>query len=81
MAKDSRYDEKNVAELQKYLKDEDYRSVLTFCLEPKPWDEIRKLKVKQSKLFQIMKDLKVATALEFANGKYCTTGFAKDILK
>ena len=73
--------DKELADLQNYLKDEDYKTMLNFCLEPKSWDEIRKLKVKQSKLFQIMKDLKVAKALEFNGGKYFTASFAKQVLK
>ena len=73
--------EKAIAELQKYLQDEDYKGILSFCVEPKAWNEIRKLKVKQSKLFQILKDLKVVKALDFANGKYYTTSFAKELLR
>lgn len=67
--------------LQGYIKDSDYKMVLSFCIEPKAWDDIRKLKIKQSKLFQMMKDLKVAKGLEFNNGKYFTASFAKEMLK
>ena len=74
-------DEKELAELQKYLADEDYKQLLSFCLEPKGYNEIRKLKVKQSKLFQMLKDLKVMKALEFADGKYYAADFVKEFLK
>ena len=74
-------DEKELAELQKYMQDEDYKAILSFCVEPRAWSEIRKLKVKQSKLFQILKDLKLVKALDFADGKYYATSFAKDFLK
>ena len=70
-----------MAELRKYLENEDYRKLLTFCLEPKAWNEIRKMKIKQSKLFQILKDLKMAKALEFADGKYYAAAFTKELLK
>jgi hypothetical protein len=74
--------EKELAELQKYLKDADYKMIISFCQEPKAWDEISKLKqIKQSKLFQIMKDLKTVKALEFNGGKYFTASFVKDMLK
>jgi len=74
--------EKELAELQKYLKDADYKTIISFCLEPKGWDDISKIKqIKKSKLFQIMKDLKTAKALEFNGGKYFTASFVKDMLK
>lgn len=74
--------EKEVAELQKYVKDEYYKDLLIFCVEPKSWDDIRKLKVKQSKLFQILKDLKIIHGLGFNNDtkKYFTSDYAKSYL-
>ncbi len=76
---------KALAELQKYLRDEDYCKVLGFCLEPRSWNDIRQLnkgaKIKESKLFQIMRDLKLVGALEFNDGKYSTSTFARDLLK
>lgn len=74
-------DEKELAELQKYLEDEEYKTLLSFCVEPKKWNEIQKLKVKRGKLFQILKDLKTVKALDFADGKYFTAAFAKEYLK
>jgi len=74
-------DEKPLAELRKYLKDADYKTIITFCLDLKGWDEISKIKqIKKSKLFQIMKDLKTCKALEFNEGKYFTAKFVKDEL-
>lgn len=73
--------EKEIAELQKYLQDGDYKKILSFCQEPKSWNEIRKVKVKQSKLFQILKDLKIVKALEFADGKYYAASFTEEFLK
>ena len=73
--------EKEISDLQNYLKDEDYKVLLTFCMEPKSWDEIRKMKIKQSKLFQILKDLKTSKAIEFSEGKYFAAQFTKPYLK
>jgi len=73
--------DKEIADLQNYLKDADYKVLLTFCLEPKSWDEIRKMKIKQNKLFQILKDLKMSKALEFADGKYFAAQFSKEYVK
>ena len=73
--------EKEIAELQRYLQDGDYMKLLSFCQEPKAWNEIRKMKVKQSKLFQILKDLKIVKALEFADGKYYAASFTEEFLK
>jgi hypothetical protein len=78
-------DEKALAELQKYLRDEDYCKVLGFCLEPRSWNDIRQLnkgaKIKESKLFQIMRDLKLVGALEFRDGKYYTSDLARNVMK
>lgn len=76
---DYKPNEKEIAELQKYVKDEDYKYLLNFCKEPKSWNDIRKLKVKQSKLFQVLKDLKIIHGLEFNNDtkEYFTSDYAK----
>lgn len=73
--------EKEIAELQKYLNDEDYKMLLAFCAEPKEWKEISRLKIKKGKMFQVLKDLKVITALEFADGKYYAASFTQEFLK
>jgi len=73
--------EKEIAELQNHLNDEDYKTILNFCIEPKAWKEISKLKVKRGKLFQILKDLKTIKALEFADGKYYAASFTQEFLK
>ncbi|MFQ6053082.1 MAG: hypothetical protein ACE5OO_02475 [Candidatus Bathyarchaeia archaeon] len=73
--------EKELEELQRYLQDEDYKKLLCFCKEPKSWNEIRKLKMKQSKLFQILKDLKTAKALEFADGKYYSAAHTMEFIE
>lgn len=64
--------------LQKYLGDDDYKQLLTFCLEPRQWSEISKLSIKISKVFQMIKDLKTIEALEYASGKYATASFVKE---
>lgn len=73
--------EKEIFDLQRFLKDEDYKTVMVLCLEPKSWGDIQKTRIKQSKLFQILKDLKLAKCLEFNGGKYCTAAFVKEYLK
>lgn len=73
--------EKELMELQKYLEDEDYKTLLSFCVEPRKWNEISKLKMKKSKLFQMLKDLKTSKAMEFADGKYYAAAFTKEFLK
>jgi hypothetical protein len=56
--------------LKKHLEDEDFVKVLNHCREPKTYNEMKGAKVKQSKLFKILKDLKINEALLFADGKY-----------
>ncbi len=73
--------ENEIAELQKYLGDEDYKMLLTFCVEPKAWNDIAKLKMKKGKMFQIMKDLKIIKALAFADGKYYAAPYTQEYLK
>jgi hypothetical protein len=73
--------EVNLDELQKYLADEDCKQLLTFCMEPKEWKEISKLKIKQSKMFKILKELKTSNALQFADGKYYSALVVKEYLE
>jgi hypothetical protein len=73
-------DGEQLVDLQKYLQDHDCIDLLSFCAEPKSWNEIRKLKVKDSKLFKMMKELKTAKALGFTDGKYFTAPFVKEHL-
>lgn len=71
----------DIEQLKKYLEDNDYRILLDFCCEPRAWKEISKLKIKQSKMFQMLKDLKTTNALQFNDGKYYTPTFVKEYLK
>jgi len=73
--------DKEIAGLQKYLNDEDYKMLLSFCTEPKEWKEIVRIKIKKGKMFQVLKDLKAINALEFADGKYYAAPFAREFLK
>jgi len=73
--------EVNVDELQKWLADEDCKQLLTFCLEPKEWKEISKLKIKQSKMFKMLKELKTSNALQFADGKYYSAPVVREYLE
>jgi hypothetical protein len=70
-----------VAKLRRYLEDEDYKRLLSFCCEPKTWREIMKMGVKRDRLFDILKDLKLVKALGFADGKYYTTEAARSFLE
>lgn len=74
-------EDENLVKLQKYLEDEDYKELIEFCCEPRAWNEISKLKIKKSKLFQILKDLKISSTLKFADGKYYAASFVKEYLK
>ena len=71
----------NIEQLKKYLEDNDYRTLLDFCCEPRPWKEISKLKIKNDKMFQVLKDLKTTNLLQFNDGKYFTPMFVKEYLK
>jgi hypothetical protein len=53
--------------------DEDCKKVLIHCKEPKSFNEMKGAEVKQSKLFKILKELKISEALLFADGKYYTS--------
>ena len=70
--------DENLVQLQKYLEDRDYKELLEFCFEPKAWKEISKLKMKRSKMFTVLKDLKESSILEFAEGKYYAASFVKE---
>lgn len=63
----------NLQNLQVHLKDENCRKVLIHCKEPKTLSEIRKTKISEGKLFNVLKDLKLSEALLFAEGKYYTS--------
>lgn len=56
--------------LKKQLEDEDFVKILNHCREPKTYNEMKGAKVKQGKLFKVLKELKVNDALLFADGKY-----------
>jgi hypothetical protein len=72
---------KDIEKLKGYLqKDEDYKKMLDFCLEPKEFRDIQGLKIRKDKLFNIVLDLKTMNALEFNNGKYSTAAFVKEHL-
>jgi len=72
--------DENLAQLKEFLDDEDYKMILEFCCEPKAWKEVSKLKIKQSRFLNILKDLKVSETLLFADGKYYTAPFAKEYM-
>ena len=67
--------------LKKNLEDEDCLKLLNHCIEPKTFNEIKKIKIKDSKLFNILIEMKIAEALLFADGKYYTTKEAQEFLK
>ncbi len=73
--------EEELAQLRRYLENEDYRKLLSFCCEPRDWRELRKAGVKQERLFDVLRDLKLVKALAFADGKYYTTETAKSLLE
>ena len=66
--------------MKKHLKDEDFVKVLNHCREPKTYNEMKGANVKQSKLFMILKELKVNKALLFADGKYYSSPEAIKLL-
>ncbi|MFH0850823.1 MAG: hypothetical protein V1924_07790 [Candidatus Bathyarchaeota archaeon] len=71
----------NVATLQTLLKDENCLKVLTHCKEPKTFNEIKKTKIGEGKIFSVLKDLKTSEALLFADGKYYTSPDAMKFLE
>jgi len=72
--------EENGAKLRELIGDEQCKQLLEFCLEPRAWREIQKLKIKPNKLFGLMKDLKTIKALDFADGKYFSADIVKEYL-
>jgi hypothetical protein len=56
--------------LKKHLEDEDFVKILNHCREPKTYKEMKGAKVRDSKLFKVLKELKINEALFFADGKY-----------
>ncbi len=73
--------EEELAQLRRYLENEDYRKLLSFCCEPRNWRELSKAGIRQERLFDIVRDLKLVKALAFADGKYYTTEMAKSLLE
>ena len=63
----------NIDNLKQQLSDDDCKNVLTHCKEPKSLQEIRATKIKEGKLFKVLKELKLSEALLFADGKYYTS--------
>jgi hypothetical protein len=59
--------------LKKHLEDDDFVKILNHCKEPKTYSEMKAAKIKDGKLFQVLKELKVNGALLFADGKYYTS--------
>jgi hypothetical protein len=49
-------------------------------LGAKEWKEISNLKIKQSKMFKMLKELKTCNALQFAEGKYYSAPVCEGIL-
>ena len=70
----------NVDTLKEQLTDEDCKTVLNHCKEPKAFQEIRATKIKEGKLFKVLKELKLSEALLFADGKYYTAPDAIEYL-
>jgi hypothetical protein len=73
--------DETLAKLKGWMGDADYKTLLEFCLEPKTWKEIAKIKIKDSKKFEILKNLKTCEAIQFADGKYYSAAFIRDLLK
>ena len=63
----------NVESLKKQILDENCLKVLTHCKEPKTFKEIKSTKIKEGKLLNVLKELKISEALLFADGKYYTS--------
>ena len=66
--------------LRKHLEDEDFVTILNHCREPKSYKEMKAAKVKDSKLFKVLKELKLNEALLFADGKYYASPEALKLL-
>ena len=63
----------NVDTIKKQVQDEDCKKLLTHCKEPRAFNEMKGAKIKESKLFKLLKELKLSEALLFADGKYYTS--------
>ena len=63
----------NIDNVKQQLTDDDCKKVLTHCKDPKSFQEIRSTKIKEGKLFKVLKELKLSEALLFADGKYYTS--------
>jgi hypothetical protein len=50
-------------------------------LGAKEWKEISNLKIKQSKMFKMLKELKTSNALMFADGKYYSAPVVREYLE
>jgi hypothetical protein len=66
--------------LKKQLEDEDFVKILNHCREPKAYNEMKAAKVRDSKLFKVLKELKINEALLFADGKYYSSPDALKML-
>jgi len=73
--------EEELTQLRKYLENEDYKKLLSYCCEPRTWREIMRAGIKRDHLFDILKNLKLVKALSFADGKYYTTEAARSLLE
>lgn len=56
------------------------RKLLTFCGEPKKFDQMQKSGIKGD-LFKVLVDLKNAEGIAFVNGNYIATPLAIEVLK
>lgn len=70
----------NIDTLKEQIEKENYLKVLNHCREPKSFKEIRLIKIRESQLFNILKELKVNEALLFADGKYYTSPEALSLM-
>ena len=61
-------------------KGENYRILLAFCREPKPYGEMGRSGVKGD-LFKVLVELKKNGGLAFADGKYFSTELGLEVLK
>ena len=68
-----------IEQLNLFLVDEDYRKILTLCLEPKKRSEISDV-TSQTKTFQIVNNLMKLKALQIVSGRYVTAQFVGDLL-
>lgn len=71
--------EKIMACINHSKKGEERKSVLTFCKEPRSWNDIKNSGIKGD-MFSNLRELKMAGALTSENGKYLATELALSIL-